>query len=66
MSTREDTYIFAINREKNNNAINNKYNNSFLGRMKGKYLICNYSFDCTQGKSFRIPSIRTTYRYSLI
>ena len=66
IDNREDTYRFAIGREKNDNAVNNIYNNSFLGRMKGKYLICNYSFDCRQGKSFRIPSIRTTYRYSLV
>jgi hypothetical protein len=66
IDNREDTYRFAIGREKNDNAVNNIYNNSFLSRMKGKYLICNYSFDCRQGKSFRIPSIRTTYRYSLV
>lgn len=66
MDNREDTYRFAINREINDNTNNNLYNNSFLGRMKGKYLICNYSFDCTEGKTFTLPSIRTTYRYSLV
>ena len=66
MDNREDTYRFAINREINNNTNNNLYNNSFLGRMKGKYLMCNYSFDCTEGKTFNLPSIRTTYRYSLV
>lgn len=53
---REDTYRFAIGRSIDNN----------ISRMRGKYLIGNYSFDCTENKSFRLPFIKTSYRYSMV
>ena len=53
---REDTYRFAIGRSTDDN----------ISRMRGKYLICNYSFDCTNDKSFRLPLIKTSYRYSMV
>ena len=53
---REDTYRFAIGRSTDDN----------ISRMRGKYLICDYSFDCTNDKSFRLPLIKTSYRYSMV
>ena len=67
MDYREDTYRFAIPREdrtiEGSNTISNM---SFAGRMRGKYLICTYTFDNTSESVFNIPSITTTYRFSLI
>ena len=34
--------------------------------MKGKYLICNYKYDCNGGNKFKVPYISTAYRYSMI
>lgn len=58
---REDTYRFAIPREdeKNNNM-------SYIGRMRGKYLEEQYTFDCNDNKTFKIPYIKTTYRQSML
>ena len=53
---REDTYRFAIGRSIDNN----------ISRMRGKYMLCNYSFDCTSNRSFRLPLIKTSYRYSMV
>lgn len=53
---REDTYRFAIPREQGNSI--------FRGRMRGKYLLCDYTFDCADDKQFRLPYIKTIYRYS--
>ena len=53
---REDTYRFAIGRSTDNG----------ISRMRGKYLCCSYSFDCTNDKSFRLPLIKTSYRYSMV
>lgn len=53
---REDTYRFAIGRSTDNG----------ISRMRGKYLYCSYSFDCTNDKSFRLPLIKTSYRYSMV
>ena len=53
---REDTYRFAIGRSTDNG----------ISRMRGKYLYCSYSFDCTDDKSFRLPLIKTSYRYSMV
>ena len=57
---REDTYRFAIGRQENGND-----DMSYLGRLKGKYLICDYTFDC-EGNDFSLPSISTTFRQSLV
>ena len=62
---REDTYRFAIPREKQIEDYKEK-NKSYAGRMRGKYLICNYTFDCSDDKEFRLPYIKTTYRYSML
>lgn len=59
---REDTYRFAIGREE----ITNPSTVSYAGRMKGKYLVCEYTFDCNNNRTFKLPYINTTYRYSLV
>lgn len=67
IENREDTYRFSINREKQKNAsLQEKVNKSLAGRMRGKYLICNYTFDCNDNREFKLPYITTTYRYSLV
>lgn len=58
---REDTYRFAIGREDNF-----KDEDSYAGRLKGNYLICDYNITCNNEKHFNLPGINTTYRYSLI
>lgn len=58
---REDNYRFAIGREKQNDSTQ-----SYAGRMKGKYLICNYTFDCNNNREFKLPYVKTTYRYSML
>ena len=60
---REDNYRFAIGREK---VQNNQNSMSYAGRMRGKYLICNYTFDCNNNREFKLPYIKTTYRYSML
>lgn len=62
---REDTYRFAIPREQQMIDYT-KRNKSYAGRMRGKYLICDYTFDCSDDKEFRLPYIKTTYRYSML
>lgn len=61
---REDTYRFAIPREVQKEGI--AANKSYAGRMRGKYLICDYTFDCSGDKEFRLPYVKTTYRYSML
>lgn len=64
---REDTYKFCIPR--NNIELNEAEelaNKSYKDRMKGKYLICNYKYNCNKGNTFKVPYISTAYRYSLI
>lgn len=64
---REDTYRFAIPREKvDNNALHQLNSQSYVGRLRGKYLICDYTFDCNNNKEFKLPYIKTTYRLSKI
>ena len=64
---REDNYRFPIPREKSNNhAENMSINKSYLGRLRGKYLICDYTFYCNDNREFKIPFIKTTYRYSML
>lgn len=64
---REDTYKFCIPR--NNIKLNEAeqlVNKSYKDRMKGKYLICNYKYDCNGGNTFKVPYISTAYRHSMI
>ena len=64
---REDNYRFAIPREKvTNKQESQQKNQSYLGRMRGKYLICDYTFDCNNNREFKLPYVKTTYRYSML
>ena len=64
---REDTYKFAIPRNALKlNEVEQLANKSYKDRMKGKYLICNYKYDCNGGNEFKVPYISTAYRYSMI
>lgn len=64
---REYTYRFAIGREElEKQTAYSEMIDSYAGRMKGKYLVCNYTFDCNNDKTFKLPYINTTYRYSLV
>lgn len=58
---REDTYRFAIGRE-----LTHDDELSLPGRLKGKYLICDYTINCNNQHNFNLPNINTTYRYSLV
>lgn len=55
IENREDTYRFPIPRDKNG-----------VARMRGKYLICDYTFDCINDGDFKIPYIKTTFRISRV
>ena len=67
IEVREDNYRFAISREKQSKpSLQQQTNMSYAGRMRGKYLICNYTFDCNDNKEFKLPYIKTTYRYSML
>jgi hypothetical protein len=48
------------------NEVEQLANKSYKDRMKGKYLICNYKYDCNGGNEFKVPYISTAYRYSMI
>lgn len=67
---REDNYVFPIPRQDRGDtstedeSIQTKLNKSFSPRMRGKYLICDYTFDCNDNKSIQIPFIKTTFRQS--
>ena len=64
---REDTYRLPIGRAYSDNASQQELTDmSYASRMRGKYLICNYTFDCNENKSFKLPYLKTTYRYSTI
>lgn len=64
---REDNYRFAIPREKVvDGDLHQLASQSYLGRMRGKYLICDYTFDCNNNREFKLPYIKTTYRYSML
>lgn len=64
---REDTFRFPISREKQKNPDQQEQTNmSYAGRMRGKYLICNYTLDCNDNREFKLPYIKTTYRYSML
>lgn len=60
---REDSYRFAIGRE---DITNQEDSLSYPSRMRGKYLVCDYTLDANNEHTFKIPYITTTYRYSLI
>lgn len=67
MELREDNYRFPISREKvDDENLNQLASQSYLGRMRGKYLICDYTFDCNNNREFKLPYIKTTYRYSML
>ena len=67
IDNREDTYRFFIPREHLDNAENQtKESLSYAARMRGKYLICDYTFDCNEERQIEIPFIKTTYRDSLV
>lgn len=67
IDVREDNYRFAIPREKvSDSSMSQLTNQSYLGRMRGKYLICDYTFDCNNNREFKLPYIKTTYRYSML
>lgn len=64
---REDTYKFCIPRSSRElNEAEELVNKSYRDRMKGKYLVCHYKYDCNGGNTFKVPYISTAYRYSLI
>lgn len=57
---REDTYRLPIPRQTTDDP------STFAARLRGKYLECIYSLDANDEKTFKIPYINTTYRYSLV
>ena len=64
---REDTYKFCIPRNSLElNEAEQLVNKSYRDRMKGKYLVCHYKYDCNGGNTFKVPYISTAYRNSLI
>ena len=67
IDNREDTYRFFIPREHLDNKEQQENESmSYAARMRGKYLICDYTFDCNGEKQIEIPFIKTTYRDSLV
>lgn len=64
---REDTYKFCIPRNSLElNEAEQLVNKSYKDRMKGKYLVCHYKYDCNGGNTFKVPYISTAYRNSFI
>lgn len=69
---REDNYRFPIPRQdRNNQDISDDteqtiLNKSFLPRMRGKYMLCEYVFDCNDDRKIEIPFIKTTFRQSML
>lgn len=60
---RENTYRLPVPRQDINNEDTSL---SYPARMRGKTMVCDYEFDTNNEKTFKIPFITTTYRYSLI
>lgn len=58
---REQTYRFPVPRQ-----VNSGDTSTYLPRMRGKHMICNYNFTVNGEQTFRIPFITTTYRQSLL
>lgn len=69
---REDTYRFPIPRQdrgdlgSSDESEQDILNRSFSPRMRGKYLLCEYTFDCNDDKKIEIPLIKTTFRQSML
>ena len=64
---REDTYKFCIPRNSLElSEIGKLVNKSYKDRMKGKYLVCHYKYNCNGGNTFEVPYISTAYRPSMI
>ena len=67
---REDSYKFAIPRQDRGEIGNSDeeqqdiLNRSFSPRMRGKYLNCEYTFNCDNDRGVQIPFIKTTFRQS--
>ena len=57
---REDTYRMPIPRQTVDDP------STFAARLRGKYLGCIYHFNANDEKTFKIPYINTTYRYSMV
>lgn len=60
---REDTYRLPVPRQ---DTFEEDTSMSFPARMRGKYMICDYSFRSDKDYTFQMPQITTTYRYSRI
>lgn len=60
---RENTYRLPVPRQDTNNEDTSL---SYPARMRGKTMVCDYEFNTNNEKTFKIPFITTTYRYSLI
>lgn len=58
---REHSYRFPVPRQTNSGDIT-----TYLPRLRGKYMLCNYKFIVNGEQTFRIPFITTTYRQSLV
>ena len=69
---REDTYRFPIPRQdrgdlgSSDESEQDVLNRSFSPRMRGKYMLCEYTFDCNDDKKIEIPLIKTTFRQSML
>lgn len=69
---REDTYRFPIPRQdrgdlgSSDESEQDILNRSFSPRMRGKYMLCEYTFDCNDDKKIEIPLIKTTFRQSVL
>lgn len=69
---REDTYRFPIPRQdrgdlgSSDESEQDILNRSFSPRMRGKYMLCEYTFDCNDDKKIEIPLIKTTFRQSML
>lgn len=58
---REHTYRFPVPRQTDSGDTT-----TYLPRLRGKYMLCNYKFTVNGEQTFRIPFITTTYRQSLV
>ena len=65
VENREDTYRFFIPREQSTSE-QTIANMAYPARMRGKYLISNYTMDCNDNRLFEIPYINTAYRISAL
>ena len=69
---REDNYRFPVPRQdrgdlgSSDESEQDVLNRSFSPRMRGKYMLCEYTFDCNDDKKVEIPMIKTTFRQSML